>query len=129
MKAFLAGIVTAVVVALAFGFWHSVHTADWIICAVKVPGEAAIRDIQADIDAKRYDVAKEKVDAFLKTWQRFSAGPDSCSGVGISDVMVAFSKMPGGISVTNVEQDGATNGNQPFRSETNRAPAAADSTR
>ena len=60
MKAFLAGIVAAVVMALAFGFWHSVHTADWIICAVKVPGEAAIRDIQADIDARRMMLRRQR---------------------------------------------------------------------
>jgi hypothetical protein len=104
MKAFLAGIVTTVIVTLGFIFWHSVHSAEWMIGAIKVPGEAAIRDIQTDMDSKRYDTAKEKIDAFLKTWQRFSSGPDSCSGAGISDIMVTFSKLPGSINATNVEQ-------------------------
>ncbi|HXR05459.1 MAG TPA: hypothetical protein VN836_12200 [Verrucomicrobiae bacterium] len=119
MKAFLAGIAVTLVVVTLLSIWHGVRNAEWLISAIKSPGEMALNDIQADMNAKRYEIAKEKIDVFLKTWQRFSSGPDSCSGAGISDVVVTFSKMPGGISATNVEPDGTANGSQPGHSISN----------
>jgi alkanesulfonate monooxygenase SsuD/methylene tetrahydromethanopterin reductase-like flavin-dependent oxidoreductase (luciferase family) len=82
----------------------------------------ALNDIQADMNAKRYEIAKEKVDVFLKTWESFSSGPDSCSGTGIRDIVVKFSKMPGGINARTVEPNGATNLIQPVQIETNATP-------
>jgi len=73
---------------------------------IKNPGGMALSDMQADMNAKRYELAKEKVDVLLKSWQRFSSGPDSCSGAGISDIVVTFRQMPGGINASNVELDG-----------------------
>jgi len=97
-----------------------------MVSAMKAPGGMAIRDIQADMNAGRFEVAKEKVDALAQTWQRFSSGPDSCSGAGIGDVMVTFSKIP---DRTNVEPNGPANRSQPFRSQTNQTSGAAGSDR
>jgi hypothetical protein len=109
MKTFLAGVVTTLVVTLALFALRSIHNGEWLIGAVKTPGGFALHEIQADMNAKRYDIAKEKIDALMESWQRFSSGPDSCSGAGISDIVATFSKMPGGINATNVEPDGAAN--------------------
>jgi hypothetical protein len=79
-----------------------------MVSAMKAPGGMALSDIQADIDARRYSVAKAKIDALVTTWQRFSAGPDSCSGQGIGDIMVTFSRIP------VVEPEHAADGSQPF---------------
>jgi len=65
----------------------------WMISAVKVPGQMAIKAIQTDMNAGRYEIAKAKIDEFAATWQKFNSGPDSCSGPGIGNVMVAFSKI------------------------------------
>lgn len=65
----------------------------WMISAVKIPGQMAINDIQTDIHAGRYEIAKAKIDEFAATWQQFNSGPDSCSGPGIGNVMVAFSNI------------------------------------
>jgi hypothetical protein len=65
----------------------------WMISEVKVPGQLAIKDIQSDLNAGRFETAKAKVDAFVATWQQFNSGPDSCSGPGIGNVMVAFSNI------------------------------------
>ncbi len=129
MKAFLAGFATAVVAAALFVLWQGVRNGEWIISAIKSPGIMALRDIQADMNAKRYDIAKDKVDFFLKIYEKFSAGPDSCTGAGIRDVVLAFSIMPGGINATNVDPDGAANRSQSVRPETNRTSAAAGSGR
>ena len=125
MKTFLAIVITAVVTWIVTAVVHGVRTGTdrlWMVSAVKAPGRMALADIQADMDARRYGVAKAKIDAFTMTWQRFEAGPDSCSGQGIGDIMVTFSKIP------NVE-DGAAAGSQPIRSETNSTPSAAGSGR
>jgi hypothetical protein len=113
MKTFLVVLVTTVVTGTGFHFYYGLRTAEWLIGAIKNPGGMALRDIQADMNTGRYDIAKEKIDALFTTWQRFSSGPDSCSGTGISDIVVTFSKLPGGVSTTNVVPDGATNGSQP----------------
>ena len=110
--AFFAGVITASLVAVVFSVWFSLRDAEWIIGAIKNPGGMALGDIQADMNAKRYDLAKEKIDVLFNSWQRFSSGPDSCSGVGISDIMVTFRQMPGGINATNVESGGAVNVSQ-----------------
>jgi hypothetical protein len=129
MKAFLAGVAATVVVVFLFGFWRSVRDAEWIIMSIKSPGVMALRDIQADMNAKRYDIAKDKVDFFLKTYEKFSAGPDSCTGTGIRDVVLAFSNMPGGINATNVEPNGAANRSQPVQLGTNSTSLPAGSGR
>jgi hypothetical protein len=110
---FLAGIITATAVAAGFGLWLGVRDAEWIIMAIKSPGGMALRDIQADMNAKRYELAKEKIDVFLRSWQRLSSGPDSCTGAGISDLTVTFLQMPGGIHEANVQPGGAANRSQP----------------
>ena len=93
MKAFLAGVAATILVVIGFEMWRGVREAEWIIGALKNPGTFALTDIQADLNAKRYELAKEKLDLLLKTWHTFSAGPDSCSGAGLSEVAGTFSKM------------------------------------
>ena len=107
---FLAGFATAVIAVALFNLWHGVLTGEWIISSSKSPGLMALRDIQADMSAKRYEIAGKKVDVFLRTWEKFSSGPDSCSGTGISEIVPTFSEMPGGIKATNVETGGVSNG-------------------
>jgi len=94
MKTIIAVIITAVVTWFIADLVHGVRTgADrkWMISAMKAPGGMALHEIQEDMEAKRIDLAKAKLEAFRKTWQRFSSGPDSCSGAGIGDIMVIFS--------------------------------------
>ena len=50
----------------------------------------AISEIQSDMNEGRFGLAKAKLQAFSDTWQRFDHGPDSFSGRGIGDVMVAL---------------------------------------
>jgi hypothetical protein len=106
-----------------------VRDGEWIISFIKSPVLFALRDIQADMNAKRYEIAGQKVDVFLRTWEKFSSGPDSCSGTGIRDIIATFSEMPGGINATNVEPGGAANRSQPVVPETNPASPAAGSGR
>ena len=132
MKTILIVIITAVLTWVTFEAILGVRTgADrmWMKSAIKVPGEMALRDIQAEMKAGRHEPAMAKVDAFVETWRRFSSGPDSCSGAGIGDIMVVFSKIPSITQQTNLEPDGAANGSQPIRSETNRTSSAAGSRR
>jgi hypothetical protein len=129
MKIFLIIVITAVATWIVASLVNGVRTGTerlWMVSAIKAPGGMAISDIQGDMNAGRYDIAKEKIDAFMTTWQRFSSGPDSCRGAGIGDIMVTFSKILGH---TNVEPDGTANRSQPIRSETNRTSAAAGSDR
>ncbi len=117
MKTFLVVLVTAVVTGIGFHLYYGLRTAEWLIGAIKTPGGFAIHEIQADMNAKRYDIAKEKIDALMNSWQRFSSGPDSCSGVGISDIPLTFSRISGDTDVTNVEPSSATNGSQPINAK------------
>jgi hypothetical protein len=129
MKTFLTIVITAIVTWIAVGLFHGIRMGTerlWMISAMKTPGGMAIRDIQAEMSAGRFEIAREKVDALAQTWQKFSSGPDSCSGAGIGDIMVTFSKIP---DSTNVEPDGAANRSQPIRSETNSTSSSAGSDR
>jgi hypothetical protein len=118
MKAFLAGFATAVIAVVLFNLLTGVLTGEWMISSIKSPGLMALTDIQADMNAKRYEIAGRKVDVFLKTWKKFSSGPDSCSGTGIGEIIPMFSEMPGGIKATDVETR-ASNVNHPVPLETN----------
>jgi hypothetical protein len=117
MKTFLVVLVTAVVTGIGFHFYYGLRTSEWLIGAIKTPGGFAIREIQTDMNAKRYDVAKEKIDAFMNSWQKFSSGPDSCSGAGISDIPITFSRISGDINTTNVVPDNAANGSKPINAK------------
>lgn len=64
-----------------------------MVSSIKAPGRMALSEIQADMNARRYSLAKAKIDAFVNTWKRFESGPDSCRGSGIGDIMVTFSKI------------------------------------
>ena len=96
MKTFLIIIVTAAITWITVSVIHGVRTGVerlWLISAIKVPGRMALSEIQTDMNAERYAVAKAKIDALMDTWQRFDSGPDSFRGSGIGDIMVAFSKL------------------------------------
>ena len=64
----------------------------WIAASI-VEGKQALLQIQADLRAGHCEAAKDKVDAFVTTWQRFDSGGDSCAGLGIGDILVTFSKL------------------------------------
>jgi hypothetical protein len=99
MKTVVAVIITALATWFITQLGHGVQEVagrKWMISSVKVPGSMAIREIQEDIQAGRYDLAKAKLDAFQKTWQRFSSGPDSRTGAGIGDIMTTFSTIHSG---------------------------------
>lgn len=101
MKTFLTVLLTATVTWFFTTLFHGARTGVerlWMVSAIKRPGGMALGEIQEDMHAGRYDVAKEKVDVLMTTWQRFSSGPDSFRGEGIGDIMVAFSQIP---SLTN----------------------------
>ena len=128
MKTFLTIMITAVLTWIAAGLFHGLRTGAerlWMVSALKAPGRMAIGDIQQDMHAGRYDLARAKVDAFMRIWQRFSSGTDSCHGAGIGDIMVTFSKIQ---DDTNVENAGA-NASQPIHSETNSASSSASAPR
>ena len=97
MKTFLTVVITFITTWIIASVVHDVRVVRdrlWMVSAVKAPGRMAIADIQTDLSAHRYIVAKAKMDAFAMTWQRFEADPDSFKGRGIGDIMVTFSKIP-----------------------------------
>lgn len=74
MKTFLTVVIAVVVTWVIASVIHGVRTGTdrlWMVSAAKAPGRMALADIQADLDAHRYSVAKAKIDAFVTTWQRF----------------------------------------------------------
>ena len=96
MKTFLIIAATAVLTWITAGFVHGVGVGVerlWLISAVKAPGRMAIEDIQSDMAAERYQLAKAKIDLLADTWHRFDSGSDSFRGSGIGDIMVIFSKL------------------------------------
>ena len=96
MKTFLVIVVTAAITWITASLIHGARARVerlWLISAIKAPGRMALSEIQADMNARRYDVAKAKIEVLISTWQRFDSGPDSFGGSGIGDVMVAFSKL------------------------------------
>ena len=96
MKTFLVIVVTAVVTWIVASVVHGVQTGTerlWLVSAVKAPGRMALGEIQANMNAGRYDLAKAKIDTLMDTWHRFDSGPDSFRGLGIGDIMVAFSRL------------------------------------
>ncbi len=96
MKTFFVIVVTAVVTWIVASVVHGVQAGTerlWLVSSVKAPGRMALGEIQADMNAGRYELAKAKIDTLMDTWQRFDSGPDSFRGAGIGDIMVAFSKL------------------------------------
>jgi hypothetical protein len=116
MKTFLMVAVTVAVTWIIASVVHGVHTGTerlWLISAVKAPGRMALGEIQADMNAGRYQLAKAKIDLLVDTWQRFDSGPDSNRGLGIGDIMVVFSKLDTNSIVAHPESSGVTNGSRP----------------
>jgi hypothetical protein len=120
MKTFFVIVVTAAVTAAITWFTastvHGVKTGIerlWLMSAVKAPGRMALSEIQADMNAGRYELAKAKIDVLMDTWQRFDSEPPSFRGPAIGDIMVAFSKLDTNSIVAHPEQGGATNGSHP----------------
>jgi len=120
MKTFLVIVVTAAVTAAITWFAastvHGVRTGIerlWLMSAVKAPGRMALGEIQADMNAGRYQLAKAKIDVLLNTWQRFDAEPPVFRGAAIGDIMVAFSKLDTNSIIAHSEKGGETNGGHP----------------
>jgi hypothetical protein len=132
MKTFLIIVATAAITWFGFSVVHSLRTGVerlWMISAVKAPGGMALREIQSDMNAGRYETAKAKIDAFADTWQRFNSGPDSCSGLGIGDIMVRFSNLDTNNAAAAPEPGGAANRNQPVAPGTSQPSLPAGSGR
>jgi hypothetical protein len=79
MKTFLVIVVTAIVTAVTTWFVagtvHGVQTGIdrlWLISAVKAPGRMALEEIQTDMAAERYQLAKAKINLLADTWRRFN---------------------------------------------------------
>jgi hypothetical protein len=111
MKTFLVIVVTVVVTAAITWFAastvHGVRTGIerlWLMSAVKAPGRMALGEIQADMNAGRYQLAKTKIDVLVDTWQRFEAEPPAFRGAALGDIMVAFSKLDTNNVVAHPEQ-------------------------
>jgi len=112
MKTFLVIVITVAVTWIVASFVQGVQTGRerlWLQSAIKAPGRMALDEIQADLNAGRYTLAKAKADAFLDTWQKFESGPNSFGGSGIGDIMLTFSKLDTNSAMANPEQIGATN--------------------
>jgi len=95
-KTFLTIIVTILVTWITFSVVRATRTGVerlWLVSAIKAPGTMAITEIQTDMNEGRYDLAKAKLQIFKDTWKRFDGGPDSFRGLGIGDILVAFSKI------------------------------------
>jgi hypothetical protein len=132
MKTFFTIVATAAITWFAFSVVHSLRTGAerlWMISAVKAPGGMALGEVQSDMDAGRYENAKAKINALADTWQRFNSGPDSCSGLGVGDIMVTFSKLDTNYTTVARERAGAANQSQPIRPGTNRPSLPAGSGR
>jgi hypothetical protein len=96
MKTFLVIVITSAVTLIAVSVIQGLRTGKerlWLVSAIKAPGRMALNEIQADMNAGRYDVAKAKIDVLMSTWQRFDSGPDSFTGPGIGEIMVSFAKL------------------------------------
>jgi hypothetical protein len=132
MKTFLIIVATAAITWFSFSIVQSLRTGVerlWMISAVKVPGNMALKEIQSDMSAGRFESARAKINGFADTWQRFNSGPDSCSGLGIGDILVTFSKLDTNYTATTPEPDGAANRSQPVTAGTNRPSLPAGSGR
>ena len=109
MKMFLVIVVTAVITWITASVIHGARTGVerlWLISAIKAPGRMALSEIQTDMNAERYALAKAKIDALMYTWQRFDSGPDSFRSSGIGDIMVTFSKLDTNTSSTLTNKTG-----------------------
>ena len=132
MKTFLIIAATAAITWFALSVVQSLRTGVqrlWLVSAVKAPGGMALREIQGDMKAGRYESAKAKINAFADTWQRFNSSPDSCSGLGIGGIMETFSKLNGNFTAAVPEPDGAANRSEPVTSGVNRSSLPAGSGR
>jgi hypothetical protein len=116
VKTFILIGATAAITLFIFGVMHGTETGSerlWLICAIKAPGRMALDEIQKDMNAGRYAPAKRKIDVLMDKWRRFDSGPDSFSGPGIGDIMMAFSKLDTNGSNTLPKQEGAAKGDRP----------------
>jgi hypothetical protein len=64
----------------------------WLMSAVKAPVRIALDEIQTDLNAGRYDVAKLKIAAFKKQWSIFEQAK-GFSSQGIGNIMVEFATL------------------------------------
>jgi hypothetical protein len=116
MKISFMIVVTVVITWFIASTVHGIQTGAerlWLMSAVKAPGRMALGEIQADINARRYELAKAKIDILVDTWQRFDSEPPTFRGPAIGDIMVAFSKVDTNSIVFHPEPGNPTNRNHP----------------
>ncbi|PWU18901.1 MAG: hypothetical protein C5B50_07745 [Verrucomicrobia bacterium] len=112
MKTTLTIIATALVTWLLITVVHAFHTAwqhAWMDSNVEVPGRMALIDIQKDMNEKRYNLAKAKLQVFLDTWQRFGGEPKRPGYRGLGDILISFSKLETNAALTNVVNEKVQN--------------------
>jgi hypothetical protein len=106
MKTFLAIIATAILTWIIASFVHGAGVGVerlWLRSAVKSPGRMALDEIQTDMTAERYKLAKAKIDLLAGTWHRFDSEPDLFRGSGVGDIMVIFSKLGTNITTSKIQ--------------------------
>jgi len=64
----------------------------WFVSAVKAPGRMALDAIDADLQARRLEMAKSKLAALRRQWSVFE-GEAGFRGQGVGDIMVTLSQM------------------------------------
>lgn len=87
---------TAVITWLACSLFQGSHLAAdrvWLRSAVKAPGRMALAELQRDMEAGAYELAKAKLKVLNQRWRDFESGPDRFRGPGIGDIMIEFSTL------------------------------------
>lgn len=73
----------------------------WLLSAVKAPGRMALSNIEADLVAGRFEIAKAKLSAFQKEWAIFE-NESGFRGIGIGNIMVTLGQID---SVANTNKN------------------------
>ena len=122
-------VITILVTALVTSFcWYVVGGLRrgveglWLMSAVKVPGQMALGEIEADVRAGRLEIVKSKIGALRSQWAVFK-GEDGFRGQAIGNILVTFGQIDS-LAETNKKADGAANGSQQIRAETNQTSPA-----
>jgi hypothetical protein len=64
----------------------------WLIDAVKAPGQNALADIEADLQAGRPSLAHQKIAALSEQWTRFYI-ESGFRGLAIGNIMATFGQL------------------------------------
>lgn len=84
----------------------------WLMSAVKAPGEMALEEIEADLQAGRLEVAKTKIAALKRQWTLFNS-EDGFKGKAIGNIMLIFGQIDSAAETNKIaESGGPANGSQ-----------------